>query len=84
MGKAGSIVNFKLLGIRDGDVLQPQLSQRVECHIGVCTSTLYEALEIKPAPHRLVEISGFAVDLAMERLSWVHRHTELGEVLGED
>jgi hypothetical protein len=82
--KTGSVIDFQFLGVGDRNIFEPQLSQRIECYISVGTSTLHEALEVKPAPHRFVEISGYTVDLAMERFPRIHRHTVFSEVLGED
>jgi len=82
--KTGSVIDFQFLGVGDGNIFQPKFSQRVECHVGVCPSTLHEALKVKPAPHRFVEIGGYTVDLTMERFSRIHRHAVFGEVLGED
>jgi len=82
--KTGSVIDFQFLGDGDRNIFEPQLSQRVECYISVGTSTLHEALKVKPAPHRFVEIGGYTVDLTMERFPRIHRHAVFGEVLGED
>jgi len=84
VGKTGSVIDFQFLGVGDRNIFEPQLSQRVECYISVGTFTLHEVLKVEPAPHRFVEISGYTVDLAMERFPRIHRHAVFGEVLGED
>ena len=44
--KTSGDINFQFLGVGNGNILQPQLAQRVECNVCICPSILHEELKV--------------------------------------